>query len=102
MIVEVGLFRIDPDRGDDFAPVAQDIRDAFTRDIPGLRFFEIGAALEDPGRWAVLAGWDAVADHERFVASAEGARQRELLGRFMLGEPEVFHIASVGIEASAR
>ncbi len=99
MIVEVGLFRIEPGRADDFAPVAQDIRHAFTAGIPGLRFFEMSAAIEDPGRWAVLAGWDAVADHERFVASAEGERQRGLLARFMVGVPEVFHIAATGIRA---
>lgn len=97
MIVEVGLFRIDPGRADEFAPIAQDIREAFARGVTGVRFFEIHAALEDPGRWAVLAGWEEVADHERFVASPEGERQRELLGRFMVDAPEVFHISSTGI-----
>lgn len=92
MIVEVGLFRIAPDRAEEFAPVAQDIRAAFARGIGGLRFFEMRSAIEDAGRWAVLAGWEAVEDHERFVASVEGERQRVLLGRFMVGDPEVFHM----------
>lgn len=94
MIVEVGLFRINPSRVDEFAPVAQDIRDTFARGISGLRFFELSATIEDAGRWAVLAGWDAVSYHENFVGSPEGARQRDLLGRFMVGDPEVFHISA--------
>ncbi len=97
MIVEVGLFRIDPQRAEEFAPVAQDIREAFARGVNGSRFFEMHGAIEDPGRWAVLAGWEAVADHERFVASPEGERQRALLGRFMVEAPEVFHISSSGL-----
>jgi heme-degrading monooxygenase HmoA len=92
MIVEVGLFRIDPARGDEFAPHADGIRRAFEEDIPGKRSFHMASALEDPGRWAVLVAWDSVADHERFVASAEGRRQGELLQRFMVDEPEVFHV----------
>lgn len=92
MIAEVGLFRIDAEDAAEFAPVAQDIRDAFARGVEGLRFFEMRAALEDPCRWAVLAGWEALEAHERFVASAEGERQRELLGRFMISPPEVFHL----------
>lgn len=102
MIVEVGLFRIDPNRAEEFAPVAQDIREAFARGVDGLRFFEVQPAVEDRGRWAVLAGWESVADHERFVASAEGERQRSLLGRFMVADPEVFHIASDGDEVLGR
>ena len=92
MIVEVGLFRIEPSRSEEFAPIADDIRRAFGPHIPGLRSFHMASALEDPGRWTVLVAWDSVADHERFVASAEGRRQRDLLERFMIDEPEVFHV----------
>ena len=93
MIVEVGLFRIDPRRADEFAPVADDIRSAFAAGgIPGLRFFRMAHAVEDAGRWAVLVGWDSIDDHGRFVTSAEGARQGELLVRFMTEPPEVFHL----------
>jgi heme-degrading monooxygenase HmoA len=94
MIVEVGLFRIDPARAEEFAPVAQDIRGAFARgDIAGLEAFHIAPAIEDPGRWTVLVTWGSVADHERFVASPEGERQRVLLGRFMTEPAEVFHVS---------
>jgi heme-degrading monooxygenase HmoA len=94
MIVEVGLFRIDRARADEFAPVAEDIRSAFERGgIPGLRSFHMERTVEDAGRWAVLVGWDSVGDHERFVASAEGERQRALLGRFMTEDAEVFHLS---------
>jgi hypothetical protein len=92
VIVEVGLFRIDPERSLEFEEVAKDIRDVFGRGVGGLRFFEMRCAIEDRGRWAVLAGWDAVEDHTRFVGSPEGGRQRDLLNRFMIGEPEVFHV----------
>jgi hypothetical protein len=92
MIVEVGLFRIDPQRSSEFEGVAKDIRDVFGRGVDGLRFFELRSAIEDRGRWAVLAGWDAVEDHRRFVGSPEGERQRDLLSGFMIGEPEVFHM----------
>jgi heme-degrading monooxygenase HmoA len=93
MILEVGLFRIDPARAEEFAPVAERVRAAFARGgIRGLHSFRIGAALEDPGRWTVLVGWDSVLDHRQFVASAEGRRQRELLDRFMIEDPEVFHL----------
>ena len=53
----------------------------------------MASSLEDPARWSVLVGWDAVADHERFVASEEGRRQRVLLDRFMAGPAEVIHVA---------
>lgn len=96
MIVEIGLFRIDPGRVDTFAAVADDIRGAFTSGIPGVRFFRMEPAIEDQGRWAVLAGWDSLADHERFVASAEGVRQQRLLGAFMVGDPDVFHLGVDG------
>lgn len=92
MIVEIGLFRIDPARSDEFAPVAEDIRGAFARGgIDGLRSFQMGHAIEDRGRWAVVVGWDSTDDHARFVASAEGERQRALLERFMMETPEVLH-----------
>ena len=72
MIVEVGLWRIDASRGD-FAPVADDIRDAFARlPIPGLRSFHMGPSVEEPARWVVVVVWDTVEDHRRFVASPEG------------------------------
>lgn len=93
MIVEVGLFRIDAQRVTDFEPVAQDIRSAFTRGIDGLHFFHLRPSIEDPGRWAVLVGWESVDDHQRFVSSPEGDRQRELLEQFMLATPEVFHLS---------
>jgi quinol monooxygenase YgiN len=93
VIVEVGLFRIDAGRADEFAPVAADIRAAFDRhDITGLGSFHMAPAVEDPGRWAVLAAWTSVDAHRRFVESAEGHRQRALLSAFMTDEPEVFHL----------
>jgi heme-degrading monooxygenase HmoA len=92
--VEVGLFRIDPARFDEFGPVAEDIRAAFARgDIPGLRAFHMAPALEDSGRWAVLVEWDSVLDHGLFVESPEGRRQRSLLADFMIEEAEVFHLS---------
>ena len=94
MIVEVGLFRIDPARAPEFAPVAEDIRSAFGRgEIPGLHSFHMAPALEDQGRWVVLVAWDSVTDHESFVASTEGERQRVLLAQFMTEDPEVFHVS---------
>jgi heme-degrading monooxygenase HmoA len=91
--IEVGLFRIDPARVDEFDPVAADIRAVFARgDIPGLRSFRISSAVEDPGRWVVLVEWDSIDDHGRFVDSPEGQRQRILLRRFMTEEAEVFHV----------
>jgi heme-degrading monooxygenase HmoA len=103
MIVEVGLFRIDRGRADEFAPVADDIRGAFGRGgIPGLRSFHMAHAVEDAGRWAVLVGWDSIGDHERFVASPEGERQRALLGRFMAADTEVFHLALDGVTEGLR
>lgn len=94
MIVEVGLFRIERHRAVEFAPVADDIRAAFASGgIPGLRFFRMAPAVEDAGRWAVLVGWDALADHQAFVESGEGRRQAKLLGQFMIENPEVFHLA---------
>lgn len=93
MIVEVGLFRIDPGRTDEFAPVAADIRAAFEREeIAGLRSFHMAPAVEDPGRWAVLVAWTSIDAHRRFVESIEGRRQQGLLGSFMTGAPEVFHL----------
>lgn len=103
MIVEVGTFRIDRGRAEEFEPVAQDIRDAFERGgIPGLRSFHMAPAVEDVGRWAVLVGWDAIGDHERFVASAEGERQRELLARFMTEDAEVFHLVLDNVTEGLR
>lgn len=94
MIVQVGLFRVDRGRTGEFASVAADIRGAFERrGIPGLRSFHLAHAVEDVGRWAVIVGWDSVADHDRFVASGEGERQRELLGQFMTETPEVLHLS---------
>ena len=94
MIVEIGVFEIDPGRAGEFDPVAADIRSAFDRGgIPGLRTFHLAPTVEDVGRWAVLVCWDSVDDHRRFVASTEGVRQRELLGRFMTADPDVFHLA---------
>jgi heme-degrading monooxygenase HmoA len=94
VIVEVGLFRIDRGRTGEFAAVAADIRSAFERGgISGLRSFRLANAVEDVGRWAVLVGWDSIADHERFVASDEGERQRGLLGQFITETPEVFHLS---------
>jgi heme-degrading monooxygenase HmoA len=92
MIVEVGLFGIEPSRVEAFAPIAEDIRRAFAPGIAGLRSFHMANALEDPGRWVVLAAWDSVDDHARFVASDEGWRQRALLERYMVDDPEVFHV----------
>jgi heme-degrading monooxygenase HmoA len=74
VIVEVGLFCIDRGR-------------------TGVRSFHLAHAVEDVGRWAVLVGWDSIADHERFVASDEGERQRGLLGQFITETPEVFHLS---------
>jgi hypothetical protein len=92
--MEVGIFSIDPARAGAFAPVAADIRSAFVRgEIGGLRSFHLAPAIEDVGRWAVLVGWDSIDDHARFVASEEGQRQRTLLVRFVIGEPEIFHLS---------
>jgi heme-degrading monooxygenase HmoA len=103
MIVEVGLFNIDPERAGDFHSVATDIRSAFARGgIGGLRSFHIAPAVEDPGRWAVIVGWATLDDHRRFVASAEGERQRELLAEFMTGDPEVFHLSLDGVTQGLR
>jgi heme-degrading monooxygenase HmoA len=94
VIVEIGVFWIDPGRAGEFDQVAADIRSAFRRGgIPGLRTFHIAPSVEDVGRWAVLVCWDSVDDHRRFVASTEGERQRDLLGRFMTVEPDVFHLS---------
>ena len=93
MIVEIGLFRIDPRRTRDFEPVAADIRSAFERGgIHGLRTFHMAPTLEDPGRWSVLVCWDSVDDHREFVSSNEGVRQRHLLDGFMTSDPDVFHL----------
>jgi heme-degrading monooxygenase HmoA len=103
MIIEVGLFRIDPTRADEFAPIADDIRKAFARHvIPGSRSFHIDHAVEDAGRWVVLAAWNSIGDHERFVWSDEGERQRALLEDFMVEPPEVFHLALDDVEAGIR
>jgi heme-degrading monooxygenase HmoA len=103
MIVEVGLFRIDGERADEFAPVATGIRTAFARGgIGGLRFFHMAHAIEDVGRWAVLVGWDSTGDHERFVASDEGERQRAELGRFTTEQSEVFHLSLDGVTEGLR
>jgi heme-degrading monooxygenase HmoA len=103
VIVEVGLFRIEPGRAPEFAPVAEDIRAAFARGgIPGLRFFRMDTAMEDAGRWAVLVGWDSVTDHRAFVASAEGKRQGMLLDRFMIDRPEVFHLSLDDVKEGLR
>jgi heme-degrading monooxygenase HmoA len=91
MIMEVGLFRIDPSRAEEFEPFAEDIRRAFAGEIAGKHTFHMRPALEDPGRWSVLVSWDTVEDHRRFVASVEGVRQRDILARFILGETEVLH-----------
>ncbi len=103
MIVEVGLFRIPPERTAEFAPVADDIRRAFAAGgISGLRSFHLAAAIEDPARFTVLVAWDSVDDHRAFVASAEGVRQRGLLAGFMLGETEVFHVDLPDVERGLR
>jgi heme-degrading monooxygenase HmoA len=103
VIVELGLFRIDQARADEFEPVAADIRGAFARGgIRGLRSFHIASAVEDVGRWAVVVGWDSIDDHRRFVASAEGERQRALLGRFVTADPEVFHLSLDGVTEGLR
>jgi hypothetical protein len=94
VIVEVGLFRIDRGRADEFGPIADDIRAAFTRGgIPGLRFFRMAPTVEDVGHWTVLVGWDSISDHQKFVASDEGERQGALLDQFMTEIPEVFHLS---------
>jgi heme-degrading monooxygenase HmoA len=93
VIVEVGLFRIDAARADDFAPVAADIRAAFEGGaIAGLGSFHMAPAVEDAGRWAVLVAWASVDEHRRFVESPEGRRQQALLASFMTDAPEVFHL----------
>jgi heme-degrading monooxygenase HmoA len=94
MIVELGLFRIDATRVSGFEPVAADIRSAFERGgIPGLHSFHIASAVEDAGRWAVVVCWGSLEDHQRFVASAEGKRQRDLLAEFMIDDPDVLHLS---------
>ena len=103
MIIEVGLFRIDRERVDEFLPAADDIRTAFARGpIPGVHSFHMDSAVEDSGRWVVLAAWQSIGDHERFVASPEGARQRDLLSRFMIDEPEVFHLSLDAVTEGMR
>jgi heme-degrading monooxygenase HmoA len=103
MIVEIGLFRIDPRRTGQFEPVADDIRSAFARGgIPGLRSFHMTPTVEDVGRWAVVVGWDSVEKHERFVASAEGQRQAGLLARFMTEQPDVFHLSLDDVKEGLR
>jgi quinol monooxygenase YgiN len=62
----------------------------------------MGAALEDPGRWAVIVGWDSVEAHERFVASEEGQRQRQLLQDFLTGEAEVRHFEFADLSEGLR
>jgi heme-degrading monooxygenase HmoA len=99
VIVEVGLFRIPPERTVAFEPVADDIRRAFAAGgIGGLRSFHLAAALEDPSRFTVLVAWNSVDDHRAFVASEEGVRQRGLLLDFMAGETEVFHVNLPDVE----
>lgn len=94
MILEVGLFRIDRGRIAEFERVADNIRNAFAQGgIRGLGSFHMAHAVEDVGRWAVLVGWNSIGDHERFVMSAEGERQRVLLGSFMTDVPEILHFA---------
>jgi heme-degrading monooxygenase HmoA len=103
MIVEIGMFRIDPRRAAEFEPVADDIRGAFARGgIPGLRTFHMAPTVEDVGRWAVVVGWDSVGEHEQFVASVEGQRQAGLLARFMTEQPDVFHLSLDDVEEGLR
>jgi heme-degrading monooxygenase HmoA len=102
MIVEIGLWRIDASLGD-FTPIADDIRDAFSRlPIPGLRSFHIGPSVEEPARWVVVVVWDTVEDHRTFVASPEGVRQRELLAPFIVGDPDVMHYELPGVKEGMR
>ncbi|MCU1490995.1 MAG: Antibiotic biosynthesis monooxygenase [Acidimicrobiaceae bacterium] len=94
MIVEIGLFRVEPSSLDSFQPIAQDIRRAFAeQSIPGLGSFHMGPALEDPSRWTVIVAWQTLQDHRSFVASPEGQRQQKLLEPYMSETPEILHLS---------
>lgn len=62
---------------------------------PGCRGLTLHRSIEHPGRYWLIVGWDAVADHEGFRASEAFGLWRRLAGPFFTGPPRVEHLEQV-------
>ncbi|KAA9005540.1 putative quinol monooxygenase [Histidinibacterium aquaticum] len=95
MIREVAILTIDPARATEFEGAVAEARPYFESSEDCL-FFTLERVIETPGSYRLVVGWTSVEAHiERFRASAEFQKWRDLAGPFFVEPPVVVHTEQV-------
>lgn len=63
--------------------------------VAGCHGLTLHRSVEHPGRYWLIVGWDAVADHEAFRRTAAFDRWRALAGPHFVDAPRVEHLEQV-------
>lgn len=92
MIKEIARIDIDPARAADFeAAVAQAV--PHFRAAPGCHSVVLERAVDRPGHYLLVVGWDSVAAHMVDFRASDGFQAwRALAGPFFQSTPDVFHV----------
>ena len=91
MIIERAELPIIPDLVDAFSELMATRGKAILASAAGCLFVYAGRGVENPERFILLLGWNAVSDHVAFTTTDAFAEFRALLGGFVAGAPAMEH-----------
>lgn len=91
MILEVAMFTIKPGQGPAFEKAMAKAKQVISAS-PGFRGLEIGASIENPGRYMLRVWWSTVNDHMvTFRQSPRFQEWRAHIQGFFAAPPAVEH-----------
>lgn len=95
MIIEIAEIDIKPGLEQQFEHQAAQARPFFAA-AEGCHGVELQRCIETPHKFLLMVRWETVAHHnETFVGSAGWQAWRDLVGEFIDGKPNVYHIGQV-------
>lgn len=92
MIKEIARIDIDPAKAAAFEAAVAQAQPHF-RAAPGCRSFALERAVDRPGHYLLVVGWDSIDAHMVDFRASDGFQAwRALVGPFFTATPDVFHI----------
>lgn len=92
MIKEIARIDIDPAQAAAFEAAVAQAAPHF-RAAAGCRSFSLERAVDRPGLYLLVVGWDSVAAHMVDFRASDGFQAwRALAGPFFKATPDVFHV----------
>jgi quinol monooxygenase YgiN len=92
MIKEIARIDIDPAQAKDFEAAVAQAAPHF-RAAAGCRNFALERAVDRPGHYLLVIGWESVAAHTVDFRASDGFQAwRTLAGPFFKTIPDVFHV----------